>query len=77
MKTAVLFLLGKSPIGYYLGNSNVGTTNGAAVSMVIILLWVYYSLFFYHTFFGAEFTKMYDYIKCRKLKFNSLDVISK
>ena len=55
--TAVLFLIGKSLIGLYLGNSNVGVTYGAAASVVIILLWVYYTSII--LYFGAEFTKVY------------------
>jgi membrane protein len=55
--TAVLFLIGKFLIGFYLGNSNIGMTYGTAASIVIILLWVYYSSII--LFFGAEFTKVY------------------
>jgi membrane protein len=55
--TAVLFLIGKYLIGLYLGNSSIGVTYGAAASMVIILLWVYYTSII--LFFGAEFTKIY------------------
>lgn len=55
--TAVLFLLGKWLIGLYLGNSNIGVTYGAAASVVIILLWVYYTSII--LYFGAEFTKIY------------------
>lgn len=55
--TAVLFLIGKFLIGFYLGNSNIGVTYGAAASLVIILLWVYYTSII--LFFGAEFTKIY------------------
>jgi membrane protein len=55
--TAVLFLLGKFLIGVYLGNSNIGLTYGAAASVVIILLWVYYTSII--LYFGAEFTKIY------------------
>lgn len=55
--TAVLFLIGKFLIGFYLGNSNIGVTYGAAASLVIILLWVYYTSII--MFFGAEFTKIY------------------
>jgi membrane protein len=55
--TTVLFLIGKFLIGYYLGNSNIGLTYGTAASIVIILLWVYYSSII--LFFGAEFTRMY------------------
>jgi len=55
--TAVLFLLGKFVIGYYLGRSDMGITFGAAASIVIILSWVYYSSLI--LYFGAEFTKAY------------------
>jgi membrane protein len=55
--TTVLFLIGKFVIGVYLGNSNIGITYGAAASIVIILLWVYYSSII--LYFGAEFTRMY------------------
>jgi membrane protein len=55
--TGVLFLLGKFLIGFYLGNSGVGNTYGAAASIIIILLWVYYSGII--LYFGAEFTKVY------------------
>jgi len=55
--TAVLFLIGKFVIGIYLGNSSIGVTYGTAASIVIILLWVYYSSII--LYFGAEFTKVY------------------
>ena len=55
--TAVLFLIGKFLIGFYLGASNIGITFGAAASIVIILLWVYYTSII--LYFGAEFTKVY------------------
>jgi len=55
--TAMLFLLGKFLIGYYLGKSNLGVTYGAAASVVILLAWVYYSSLI--LYFGAEFTKIY------------------
>lgn len=53
--TGILFLVGKFFIGYFLGNSLLGTTYGAAASLIIILLWVYYSGII--LYFGAEFTK--------------------
>jgi membrane protein len=56
--TAVLFLIGKFLIGVYLGNSKVNATYGAAASVIIILLWVYYSSLI--LYFGAEFTKVYS-----------------
>jgi membrane protein len=55
--TSVLFTLGKSLIGLYLGYSSVSSTYGAAGSVIIILLWVYYSSLI--LFFGAEFTQVY------------------
>jgi membrane protein len=55
--TAVLFLLGKTAIGLYLGNSSLGVTYGAAASVIIILTWVYYTAII--LYFGAEFTKIY------------------
>ena len=55
--TAALFLLGKLLIGYYLGKANLGVTYGTAASIIILLIWVYYSSLI--LFFGAEFTKMY------------------
>ncbi len=55
--TALLFTIGKQLIGLYLGKTSFGSTYGAAGSLVIVLVWVYYSgqLFF----LGAEFTKVY------------------
>lgn len=55
--TALLFLLGKFLINYYIGTSNLGVTYGTAASIIIILTWVYYSSII--LYFGAEFTKMY------------------
>lgn len=55
--TAVLFLLGKLAIGYYLGQVDTASSYGVAGSLVIILLWVYYSAAI--LYFGAEFTLQY------------------
>jgi len=52
--TAVLFTIGKTAIGIYLGRASVGSAYGAAGSMVVLLVWVYYSALI--MFFGAEFT---------------------
>jgi len=57
MVTAVLFMIGKFGITFYIGNSNMGTTYGAAGSLVVILLWIYYSAII--LYYGAEFTKAY------------------
>lgn len=55
--TAVLFSLGKFLIGIYLGNSTVTSSFGAAGSLVLLLLWIYYSAQI--LLFGAEFTQVY------------------
>ncbi len=55
--TALLFSLGKVPIGLYLGNSGFTSTYGAAGSVVILLAWVFYSAQI--LFFGAELTQVY------------------
>lgn len=55
--TSLLFMIGKFAIGFYLGSSTVATVYGAAGSIIIILLWVYYSAII--LYFGAEFTKVY------------------
>lgn len=56
--TAVLFVVGKMLIGLYLSHTGVASSYGAAGSVVIILLWVYYSAQI--LFFGAEFAHVYD-----------------
>jgi membrane protein len=55
--TAILFMIGKFAIGFYLGSSTVASVYGAAGSVIIILVWVYYSAII--LYFGAEFTKVY------------------
>jgi membrane protein len=55
--TALLFTLGKFLIGFYLAKSGVASTYGAAGSLVIVLLWIYYSSQI--LFLGAEFTQVY------------------
>src|SRR6266498_2491896 len=55
--TAVFFSLGKLLIGIYLGNSAVASSFGAAGSLVLLLVWIYYSAQI--LFFGAEFTEVY------------------
>jgi membrane protein len=57
MLTALLFNLGKFLLGLYLGRSSVTSAYGAAGSLVIVLLWVYYSAQI--LFFGAKFTQLY------------------
>ena len=55
--TAILFTIGKSLIGWYLGTSAVASSYGAAGSLIVLLLWVFYSS---ATFlFGAEVTRAF------------------
>lgn len=55
--TSLIFSFGKQLIGVYLGKASFSSTYGAAGSIVILLVWVYYSAQLF--FFGAEFTKAY------------------
>jgi membrane protein len=55
--TALLFTIGKYLIGLYLGRASVGSAYGAAGSLIVVLVWVYYSAQVF--FFGAEFTHVY------------------
>lgn len=55
--TSMLFVVGKALIGLYLGRGSVASSYGAAGSVVLLLLWVYYSTQI--LLFGAEFTKVY------------------
>ena len=55
--TAALFNLGKFVIGLYLGKAAVGSAFGAAGSLVVLIVWVYYSTQL--LLFGAEFTQVY------------------
>lgn len=55
--TAFLFMLGRFIISYYLGHNRMSSAYGAAGSIIVILLWVYYSSMI--LFFGAAFTHAY------------------
>jgi membrane protein len=55
--TALLFTIGKSILGLYLGKASPGSAYGAAGSLVVMVIWVYYSAQIF--FFGAEFTHVY------------------
>ena len=55
--TAILFSIGKQLIGFYLGQSTTASTYGAAGSVIVLLLWVYYSS--QVVLVGAEFTRIY------------------
>jgi membrane protein len=56
--TAFLFSIGKFLLGLYLGQAGVGSTYGAAGSLVAVVVWIYYSAQIF--FFGAEFTRVYS-----------------
>jgi membrane protein len=55
--TALLFAIGKHLLGLYLGKASVGSTYGAAGSLVAVVVWIYYSAQMF--FFGAQFTRVY------------------
>ena len=55
--TAFLFVIGKFALGFYLGKAAVGSAFGAAGSIVVVLLWSYWSAQIF--FFGLEFTHVY------------------
>jgi membrane protein len=55
--TSLFFTVGKTLIGLYLGSTSLGSAYGAAGSLVVFLLWVYYSAQIF--LFGAEFTEIY------------------
>lgn len=56
--TSLLFVIGKTALGFYFGTANPGSLYGAAGSIILILLWTSYSSMI--LFFGAEFTKVYS-----------------
>ena len=58
LASGILFMIGKFAISFYIGKSHVGTTYGAAGSLVVLLLWVYYSAII--LYLGAEFAKAWS-----------------
>jgi len=70
--TAVLFMLGKFAIGFYLGSSAIASVYGAAGSVILVLVWVYYSAII--LYFGAEFTKVYAHTHGKKIITNKYSV---
>ena len=56
--TALLFMVGKSLLALYLSTAGVGSTYGAAGSIVVFVVWIYYSAQIF--FFGAVFTRVYS-----------------
>ena len=63
--TSLLFMIGKFIISFYISKSDVGSTYGAAGSLVVLLVWIYYSSII--LYFGAEFTKSYAFNKGAKI----------
>jgi membrane protein len=63
---SMLFLVGKYALGYYFSETNPGSVYGAAGSIVLILLWVYYTCLI--LFFGAEFIKNWALFKNIEIK---------
>jgi membrane protein len=57
--TALLFTIGKHLIGVYLGKSSFNSAYGAAGSIIVLLLWIYYSAQIF--LLGAEFTRVFAY----------------
>lgn len=55
--TSLLFMIGKFAISFYVSKSDIGSTYGTAGSLVILLIWIYYSSII--LYFGAEFTRSY------------------
>ncbi len=64
--TTVLFTVGKYLIGLYLGNSSIDSVYGTAGSLVLLLIWVYYSSLI--VFIGAEFTYVYSQEKGHRVR---------
>lgn len=73
--TAVLFIIGKFGITLYLEKADVASAYGAAGSLVVLLLWVYYSSMI--LYFGAEFTKFYTIRSGARIRPNSYSVAIK
>lgn len=70
--TALLFMIGKFVIGFYLGSTAIASVYGAAGSVILILVWVYYSAII--LYFGAEFTKVYAHTHGKKIIPNAYSV---
>ena len=64
--TSCLFMLGRFLIGLYIEKSNTGLAYGAAGSLIVILVWVYYTAAI--LYIGAEFTRVYADFKGSKIK---------
>ncbi|MXV49744.1 YihY family inner membrane protein [Pedobacter sp. HMF7647] len=64
--TAILFMLGRYAIGLYIQNTGTASTYGAAGSIIVILLWIYYTSAI--LYFGAEFTQVYAESTCDSIE---------
>ena len=74
--TAFLFMIGKFVIGAYLGSAAFVSVYGATGSVILILVWVYYSAAI--LYFGAEFTKVYAHTHGKKITPNDYsEILSK
>jgi len=75
LASGILFMIGKFAISFYIGKSHVGTTYGAAGSLVVLLLWVYYSAII--LYLGAEFAKAWSSAKGSSIRPNDYAVALK
>src|SRR5215203_537129 len=75
LASGILFMIGKFAISFYIGKAHVGSTYGAAGSLVIILLWVYYSAMI--LYLGAEFAKTWSSTKGSSMQPNDYAVALK
>lgn len=73
--TAILFMIGKFTIGFYLSRYNISSIYGASGSIILILIWIYYSAII--LYFGAEFTKVYALLHGNKIIPNEYSVYIK
>ncbi len=64
--TAIFFMVGKFVISLYISKSNIGSTYGAAGSLIVLLLWIYYSSLILYS--GAEITRAYAEVYGAKVK---------
>ena len=75
LASGILFMIGKFGISFYIGKSKIGSTYGAAGSLVILLLWVYYSAII--LYLGAEFAKAWSTHKGSSIHPNDYSVALK
>jgi membrane protein len=75
LASGILFMIGKFGVTFYIGQSNIGTTYGAAGSLVILLLWVYYSAIV--LYLGAEFAREWSAHKGSSIQPNDYAVALK